>query len=360
LHDGAGQCQGVADTIVQSIQAVVSVVIAPVFPRSESQESFMHRAFFALAALCCVAGAAQAQGSSITLYGRVDLSFAQQADAPRNREIRNGSASRFGVRGVEDLGGGLKAVFDIEHRFNADEGTPVSTRFWEGKSIVGLEGRFGRITLGREENPAFTYAQVVADPFRMDTVASNLTILNGRVGSTRYSSSVNYRWLSEPYVVGVQVAEAEGNPVPGGQAERRPYSLGLAFEQGAWRLGVGYENPADADDRWATLAASYDLGALRIGAFIGSGENVAGQGVRAYLVSAVAPVAGGELRTSYGELKNRGLRPSMVLDKQFGLGYHYALSKRTIAYVDVVNERRDGIARGLRKTGYDLGLRHSF
>ena len=61
-----------------------------------------------LAVLTLLAGAAQAQ-SSVTVYGRVDLSVAQQADAVDNKEIRNGSGSRLGFRGVEELGGGLRA-----------------------------------------------------------------------------------------------------------------------------------------------------------------------------------------------------------------------------------------------------------
>ena len=53
---------------------------------------------------------------SLTIYGRVDLSAAQQVDAPPNKELRNGSASRFGLKGEEDLGDGLCALFQIEHR----------------------------------------------------------------------------------------------------------------------------------------------------------------------------------------------------------------------------------------------------
>lgn len=162
----------------------------------------MKRQLIAAAVLSTLAGVAAAQ-SNVTVYGRVDLSVAQQAAAPDNKEVRNGSGSRLGFRGTEDLGNGLKAVFQIEHRFNADEGTQSNaTRFWEGKSIVGLEGSFGRLTLGREENPAYTYAQTVADPWGTDTVASNGSIINGRIGSTRYSNSVNYRFAAQGLTFG--------------------------------------------------------------------------------------------------------------------------------------------------------------
>jgi predicted porin len=320
----------------------------------------MRYRFVGLVASIVICGAAQAQ-PSVTLYGRVDLSLAQSADAPSSKEIRNGSNSRIGVRGSEDLGGGLKAVFHLEHRFNADDGTQQSVRFWEGKSIVGLEGRFGRVSLGREENPAFTYGQVVADPWGMDTVASNATIVNGRIGSTRYSNTVNYRFTSDSYAFGAQFAEADGNTPIGGSADRRPYSLGFAYTGSSpWFLSFGYENPADADDHWGTVTGAYNFGVARLGAFFGSGKSVSAQKVQAYLFSLTAPVAGGELRASYGQLKNKDAASNGVLDKQFGVGYHYRLSQRSTVYADLVNERRAGVPEGWRKTGYDLGLKHNF
>jgi predicted porin len=310
------------------------------------------------AVLALLAGAAQAQ-SSVTVYGRVDLSAAQQADAVSNKEIRNGSGSRLGFRGVEDLGGGLRAVFQLEHRFDANTGSQSTARFWEGKSVVGLEGGFGRVLLGREENPAFTFSHVVADPWGFDTVASNGSIANGRIGTTRYSNSVNYRYAANGFGFGAQIAEASANVPTGGNADDRPYSLGAGYRSGAWIVGAGFENPADNDDRWATVNASYDFGMAKVGALIGSGKNVAAQKIQAYLVSVTAPVAGGELRGSYGQLKNKDIADG-VLDKQFALGYHYPLSKRTTVYADVVNERRDNLAAGLKKTGYDLGIKHNF
>lgn len=324
----------------------------------------MYRHLLLVAATACLAATASAQAQtspSVTLYGRIDLSVAQQADAPSNRQVRNGSASRIGFRGVEDVGRGLRAVFHLEHRFNANDGTQLTPRFWEGKSIVGLEGSFGRITLGREENPAYTFGQVVADPWATDTVANNSSIINGRIGTTRYSNSINYRIVVDEFTFGAQGAEADANaPTAGGIAERRPYSLGAGWSRGAWRVGVGFENPADRDDRWATVAASYDFGMARFGAFFGNGRNVNAQKVEGWLMSVVAPVGIGEMRASYGTLKNKDVAVNDELDDQFGLGYHIALSRRTTVYGDLVHERRDGMPDGRRRTGYDLGLKHTF
>jgi predicted porin len=309
-------------------------------------------------ALATLAGGALAQ-SSVTVYGRVDLSLAQQADAVKNNEVRNGSGSRLGFRGVEDLGDGLKAVFQIEHRFNADEGKQSNdTRFWEGKAIVGLEGAFGRVSLGREENPAYTFSQTVADPWGTDTVASNGSIISGRIGTTRYSNSVNYRIAANGFTFGAQVAEADGNAPATGTADERAWSLGGAYAAGPIVVGLGYENPADEDDHWLTVNGSYNFGFAKLGAFFGTGQNGTDQKMRSWLVSATAPIGQGELRVSYGRLENRDT--DVVRDQQLGLGYHYALSKRTTVYADVVRENRDDMSDDLKKTGYDIGIKHNF
>lgn len=311
----------------------------------------------ALAAVAAFSGSAALAQSSVTVYGRVDLSVAQQADAIANKEVRNGSGSRLGFRGAEDLGGGLKAVFQIEHRFNADEGT-AGTRFWEGKSIVGLEGGFGRVSIGREENPAYTFSQAVADPWGTDTVASNGSIVAGRIGTTRYSNTLNYRFSANGFSFGAQVAEADGNTPASGTADERAWSLGAAYAAGPLVLGLGYENPADEDDKWLTVNGSWNFGVVKLGAFFGTGSNGSDEKQRAWLVSATAPIGAGELRAAYGRLDNRDT--DVERDKQLTLGYHYALSKRTTVYADVVRENRDGMADNLKKTGYDLGIKHNF
>ncbi len=86
-------------------------------------------AALALAACLSATLTAPAAAQQVTLYGRLDLSIAQRADAADNIELRNGSGSRFGVRGSEDLGGGLRAVFGLEHRFDADTGA-AGNPFW--------------------------------------------------------------------------------------------------------------------------------------------------------------------------------------------------------------------------------------
>ena len=309
------------------------------------------------AAVAALAVPAMAQ-SQVTVYGRVDLSLAQQGDAADNKEMRNGSGSRLGFRGVEDLGGDLKAFFQIEHRFNANDGDISSAAFWHGKSLVGLQGGFGRVWLGRDETPAYVLGQTVADPWGTDTVAGNADIVRGGIGKQRYSSSVNYAYSMSGISFGAQFAEADKNA--SGDSADRPYSFGLGYKAGALQLGFGYENPSDKDDNWLTLYAGYNFGVAKVGAFFGTGNDTNDNKRQAYLLSATAPLAGGEFRASYGQLKNKDAAANGILRKQFGVGYHYPLSKRTTVYVDLVNKKRDNQNPANEKTGYDLGIKHNF
>jgi len=134
----------------------------------------MKKSLLALAVLGAFAGAASAQ-SSVTLYGRVDLSLARPLGSS-DLMMQNGSGSRFGVRGTEDLGGGLKALFQIEHRFCADSGftgaggvcsatTAGNFRHWNGRSILGLSSGPHTVHLGRDYTPAFLWGHLLADPW---------------------------------------------------------------------------------------------------------------------------------------------------------------------------------------------------
>ncbi len=307
----------------------------------------MPRTLLTAALLGALSSLATAQ---VTMYGRVDLSLAQQADAVKNTELRNGSGSRFGLRGTEDLSGGLRAVFQIEHRFNADTGS-AGTRFWEGKAVVGLDGSFGRVTLGREENPAYTFGQNPADPWGGDTVASNGTIVNGRIGTNRYSNSLNVRYSRSGITVAAQITEAEG-------LDNRPYSLGLAYAAGPLRLGVGFENPGNAEDHWMTVNGSYNFGAFALRGLIGNGTNVNGQKHQSWLLASTTKIGDGELRASYGQLTNKDL--NVVTDRQIAFGYHHATSKRTTMYADLISEKRGNMPLGRKSTGWDMGIKHDF
>ena len=324
----------------------------------------MKKSLLALAVLGAFAGAASAQ-SSVTLYGRVDLSVNKGVGSAQ-KAIGNGSGSRFGVRGVEDLGGGTSAFFNIEHRFNADTGAMTdAARMWGGRSIVGLQGGFGRITLGREYTTAFLGSQLVADPWGWDTVASgtpgaglNQALTGGAIARVRNDSSVTYNFAASGFSFGAQIAEATDTI---NNFQKKPVNFSLGYAAGPLRVGMGYERTGQegaASAKWTTFHGSYNLGAVTVGGLIGTGNTATNQKHKSWMLTAMAPMGQGELRASFGKLTAdpAGAPAKFDAAKGFAVGYHYALSKRTTLYTDFV--RNTAVATD--KTGYDFGIKHNF
>ncbi|HQC97944.1 MAG TPA: porin [Aquabacterium sp.] len=330
----------------------------------------MKKSLIAFAALATIAGAASAQ-SSVTLYGRVDLSVGKYAGTDA-KTMTNGSGSRFGVRGVEDLGGGMSAFFNIEHRFNADTGAqtngaiPASStsnaapggRFWFGRSLVGLQGSFGKISLGREYTTAFLQSQLAADPWGWDTVVSqgslNDKLTGGLIARVRNDSSVTYNFSAAGFSVGAQIAEATDTI---SNFQKRPVNFAVNYAAGPFSVGVAHERTGEvAADKanWTTLTGTFNLGMVKLGALYGDGNTAAGADHKSYMLTAVAPMGQGEFRASYGRLKDE--TNNITAAKGLALGYHYALSKRTTLYTDYV--RNTALADN--KTGYDFGIKHNF
>jgi predicted porin len=322
----------------------------------------MKKSLLALAVLGAFAGVASAQ-SSVTLYGRVDLSVGKGAGVEQ-QSLANGSGSRFGVRGVEDLGGGLQALFNIEHRYNADTGAQSNAaRFWQGRSLVGLQGGWGQVVLGREYTTAFLQSQLVADPWGWDTVVAgtlggsggNTAITGGGIATVRNDSSITYKLSAGGFTFGAQVAEATDaiTNVP-----NKPMNFAISYAGGPFTAGFGYEQTGAEvtdDAKWMTANLAYNFGRFKVGGFYGTGTTALGSDRDAYLVSGTAPIGAGEFRISYGVLDDDVLGKT---NKVFAAGYHYSMSKRTTIYADVIND--GGNLFTTSKTGYDFGIKHNF
>ncbi len=330
----------------------------------------MKKSLLALAALTAFAGVASAQ-SSVTLYGRVDLSVAKAPGADDKR-IQNGSGSRFGVRGVEDLGGGMAALFQIETRFDADTGaaqnfnvrgltpsglTPApgtANRFWGGRSIVGLRGGFGQVVLGREYSTAFLGTQLIADPWGWDTVANNAFITGlGGIAKVRNDSSLTYNIAAQGFSFGAQVAEATDTI---NTFDSKPVNFNVGYRGGPIVAALGYEKTGrdagnGAEKMWS-IYGQYNFGMARAGLYYGRGDALNGATHKGWMLTAVAPIGAGDFRASFGNLKANSTKVS----DQLSLGYHYNMSKRTTLYVDFANE---GEATS-DKSGYDVGIKHNF
>jgi predicted porin len=209
----------------------------------------MKKSLLALAALGTFAGAAQAQ-SSVTLYGIVDAGFVFNNNSAGNQlySLNSGNlqGSRWGLRGTEDLGGGLKAVFVLENGFNGMNG-----RLGQGgdefgrQAFVGLStSQFGTVTLGRQYDSVVDYTGALevgsqwatyfgAHPGDLD----NMNNSNRANNSIKYSSA-NYSGLTFGglYSLGGVAGQSGRNQI---------WSAGVGYAQGPLQLGAAYLNIRD-------------------------------------------------------------------------------------------------------------------
>lgn len=351
-----------------------------------------------------------AGGSSVQLYGIVDVAFRHTnhegpaADSSRSQMIGGGmSQSRWGINVTEDLGGGMKALVNLENRVNADEGT-TSTPFFQ-QSWVALQGGFGRVTLGRQYNVLFdvvttTYASFPYSPYMeaykpeigmsMGARASNMIKYTAEVGALRGSLQYSFDENNEatagtpaaavPGVVGGAVKTAGGylryadkglavgggfqrTNLPGG-TKVDAWTAGGSFRSGPmyFNLGYGLNKRKDAYVLGmpgfvdSTLLAAYWSGSSNGGFLPGAGVNPANPATMLNLLNhadkrQMYKIGFGYQATPqinaglhYYHARQSGSASGAFNGKaNFLVGVvDYAFSKRTDAYVGVDHTRVSG------------------
>jgi predicted porin len=348
----------------------------------------MKKSLLALAALSVLAGAASAQ-SSVTLYGKLDLSLGKPTGTQDKQEMSN--SSRLGFKGVEDLGNGLKGLFTIETRFSPDTGAADANKpFWGGEAWAGLATPYGTVKLGRQYTADFA-VQNALDPWGGDTVGSlrdGIAIpriqntkaktttdafdASGHLvfaGETRVNNAVTYENAFSGFGVAATVSESPAASAAIAKPQKF-VSLAGTYTAGPLYFGLGYENGEAPEQKLVTLGGSYDFGFLKaiVGGSFGKTPNyadVAGNEttkVKSVLVAGVLPVPGVaalSLRGGYGQTTLDGLAGAADAKyKKASLGAVYKLSARTSLYTDYA--KTGGVLQIGPKTGYDFGLVHKF
>jgi predicted porin len=319
----------------------------------------MQKSLIALAVLGAFAGAASAQ-SSVTIYGKLDLAVGKPAGT-EDKQVMDIAGSRLGFRGVEDLGGGLKAVFGFEHRFSPDTGADATggARFWNGYSTVGLVTPFGMVNLGRQYTPAFLMIQNQIDPFGGDTVAAgrDVGMRFGGITRVRVADSIRYDLSAAGFNFGASVAEGNanngGSPVTG---DNRAWSIAANYAMGPFWVGAGYENNPGDDDKVWNIGGRYNFGFMTLAVGYGKGTTLAGSDANGWLVGATVPVGAIDIKGMYAKNDVDGVGET----KKAGLGAHYNLSKRTKVFVNVAKIGGSATIPLESKNGYDLGMQHNF
>ena len=274
-----------------------------------------------VAALALLAASAASAQSSVTIYGRLNVSAEQQKNIGANgtQSVLQNSASRIGFKGTEDLGGGLKAGFQLEHGFSPDTGAAANP-FWGRQSEVNLSGSFGMIRLGNFTSEAYFATADYISMHNHDTGTSE-DKLYAYIG--RNSNKIAYR--TPEFIKGLTLEAAVSAPEGGGR--ERSYDVAANWALGALQLGAGYEKNGNA--KQYAVRGLYELGAVVLGAYVQRDENAYGSGNRTTLRGSVAYNFGAnELHFNYGQA-GKYSRTANSKASQMTLGYNYNLSKRT-------------------------------
>lgn len=346
-------------------------------------------------AVMAAAGSAMAQ-SSVTVYGMVDAAVTRisQGGTSQNLLMDGGTdTSRLGFRGAEDLGGGLKAKFEIETELDASN--PGPTTLGGRQAWVSLASdSLGEIRLGRDYNGGFLntvmfspwIANGVGQSIGLTTrLLENFSAENEVRNFTRNNNSITYILPSKLGGVYGMVQYAFDEKTTSKLGQSTNFRLGYAA--GPLDVALGYEDYKGDDSGVTTardmksvnLGGSYDMGFAK---FMGVWSKddyknaVTGQAtlsLKNVEVAAVIPTASGRVRTSYGRVEFDDLLPGANRKaNKFAIGYVHDLSKRTSVYTSYarvsnkngssvgVHFNAPGPAANQSSSGIDFGILHTF
>ncbi len=322
-----------------------------------------------------VAATAATAQSSVTLFGVVDLSLR----TVKNGDVRNtGMApdgyqtSRFGVRGVEDIGGGLKTIFWFESAVAPDTGNAgAGGKFWNRRSTVGLSGKFGEIHAGRDYSPSY-WNLGIFDAFGNFGIGSALNMVStlGSGAATLVRTDSGFSYFTPSGLGGFygHVRYAFGEGGVGKYTGAR-----LGYRSGKLDAAVGYgQTDTTAADKFkvANAGISYDFGFVKP-LFVYQRAEYGARKQVIMEIGAVVPVGLGEFHVAYASANASGAGTDANDAKLIALNYGYFLSKRTTLYSSVARIRNSGKAAfsvgtrpagvaGRNSTGFDVGIRHTF
>ncbi|SHH39631.1 porin [Massilia sp. CF038] len=353
----------------------------------------MKKSLLAIALLGAYAGGAHAQ-SSVVIYGNVDAGLIKRTDQTLN--IGKRANNTLGFKGSEDLGNNLKAIFQLEIRYEPDTGTleqgagGIQRPLFQGQSRVGLTGGFGTFRIGRgltafqESSIAFEPFHGIPSPsgFQTDlTVAGYTSDPLGLPGNStnRFSNAVFY---NTPEYAGWQlnatVATKEANGAAalvgtgttalpqypaGSAASANPFSISATYKQG--RIGLMLAHEENAVESKVSSVAGYVMALPETKLMVSyqvqdqSHTKLINTDTKAWVLGANHTIGASKLIAGYGQKQVDGANKV----KQLSLGYEYSLSKRTYIYADISNKKGAPAIAPSTNTSinfYSLGVNHSF
>jgi predicted porin len=376
----------------------------------------MKKSLIALAVFGAFSGAALAEGSNVQLYGLIDLGVAHFSGGAQGNvtQLSSGmqSGSRIGVKGTEDLGGGLSTIFDVETGFcaNGNTGAAGSSSYCTGgpggpgfmgrQAWVGLKGDFGTVQAGRQYTLTFD-DQANIDPFGYGLTG---TISNfGTVGvPARASQVIGYTspdlsgfTFAGQYMFGAGMQylnTADQYKTTGG------YNLQGSYANGPVGVTLSYirvnDQSGNALVKDMEISGSYNFGVAKVVGYYSenkpnqNAQLATGAGttkspyvyspagldhLKAYMLGVTVPVGPGSILASYTHLADSTASDKGA--KQYAVGYTYSLSKQTNLYASYAHISNDTAATyavgdatdggfatnpGGSSSGLGFGIRHQF
>jgi predicted porin len=337
--------------------------------------------------------------AQVTVYGIVDVGVSSTKDGSESRtrvDSGHGASSRLGFRGEEDLGGGMKAIFQLEAGMSVDTGVVGSTttttnapneQFFSRAAMAGLSGGFGTVTAGFQNGVIHDLAAGF-DPTGQNAMGT----AGGFTYQARFTNNVKY---VTPSISGFQVRAAFGQGAENRSTTATPdpkdtdnmQGLGVSYTAGP--IGVMYavqelktNTTTESKRNESYYAARYNAGIATL--FIGGSKRdlkePAGAAVlrdtELMYVGATAQVGPGTLHVNYTVVETEAAAGAVKPEgKQIGLGYTYPMSKRTALYgvygkmsnntagsFQLESNAGDvaAAAAGRDPSGFGFGVRHSF
>ena len=357
----------------------------------------MKKTLVAAALLGAFAGVAQAQ-TAVQIYGNIDVGMVKRSD--QTLAIGKRASNTLGFKGTEDLGNGLKALFQVEMRYEPDTGTNENNGrpLFQGQTRVGLQGDFGMIRLGRGltpfqeivgsfepwhglPTPAGFYTDISVAGFNsapLDVGGSGPN--NNRISNAIFYNSpvangfqVNASWASKEATGGgvTGVGAGAATYAAGAQASANPFSIAGTYNNGPAAAMLAYERNAVESKVWSVAGSFSVTPELKLmGTYSHQNmehTNTQRPTIKGAEIGATYAVGPGKLLVGFGLKKQEeNVRLHDLITRQYSLGYEYSLSKRTYLYVDasrktnIVSQATGASAASPTVNHYDVGLNHSF
>jgi predicted porin len=340
----------------------------------------MKKSLIALAVAGTVAApAAFAATANVDVYGIMNIAI-EDTDMPAKDLNVVDNYSRIGFKGSEDLGGGLKAIWQIETQLSAGasdgvggNGGDIANR----NTFIGLSGGFGTALVGRHDTP-YKIATGKYDIFG-DTIADynlgrldNVQLINGS-HDHRSPDAIAYispTWSGFHFAAAVITTGVNANLDSGDNLDA--YSLAGMYANGPLTVDVGYQDVDVVDSKAWKVGVGYTFGDFKVGfVYEDVSDYVTGLAAKSgldrdsWMASLAYNMGAMTFKGMYGQADVDVAAGTLDQD-MWAIGMDYALSKRTSAYVvygvgdDDVDSGAAAAGNRDSVAGWTIGMKHSF